>query len=77
MEMQKTVARLDQSVTTLTENFKKDSGLLNEISHKMFAAQVVVSIVGALLVGLGGVAVWFLNKIWDTILPLVQIIPPP
>lgn len=73
MEMQKTLGQLTQAITTLTEESKKRGEVLDRISHKVYAAQVVLWIAGGLLTALGGVAVFFLNRIWDTILPLVRM----
>jgi len=69
MEMQKSLGQLTQAVTTLTEESKKNSTKLDGISHKIYAAEVVVS----LLVLIGGGVFYLFWKIWDTIAPLIQI----
>lgn len=69
MEMQKSLGQLTQAVTTLTEESKKSSIKLDEISHKIYAAEVV----GGLLVLIGGGALWLIWKIWATIAPLIQL----
>jgi hypothetical protein len=68
MEMQKNLGQLTQAVTTLTEESKKTSAKLDDISHKIYAAEVV----GGLLVLIGGGALWLIWKIWVTIAPLIQ-----
>lgn len=81
MEMQKTLAQLSQAVKTLTEDVQKREKTVDGISHKIYAAQVVIWVVGGILTLLvtilGGATVFILDKIWDTILPLVQMKPPP
>jgi len=69
MEMQKVLGQLTQAVTTLTEESKKNSTKLDEISHKIYAAEVV----GGLLVLIGGGSLWLIWKIWGTIAPLIQL----
>lgn len=72
MEMQKTLGGLTQAVNTLTEESKKSRDKLDEISHNVFAAKKVMWVVGTILSFLAGSAIFILNKIWDTILPLLQ-----
>lgn len=69
LEMQKTLGQLTQAVITLTEESKKSSATLNKISHKIYAAEVV----GSLLVLISGGALWLIWKIWATIAPLIQL----
>ncbi len=77
MEMQKSIGQLTQAVTTLTEESKRRGETLDRISHKVYAAQVVVVIAGAILASLGGVVTFLLSKIWVAIIPLLQMKPHP
>jgi len=73
MEMQRTLGQLTQAVTTLTEESKKSSAKLDEISHKVYAAQVTIKVVGSVLGIIGGGALLLFWKIWATIAPLIQL----
>jgi hypothetical protein len=77
LEMQKTLGQLTQAVTTLTEESKKSSTKLDDISHKVYAAQVTVKVVGALLGAIGSAAIFLFYKIWADIAPLIQLKPHP
>lgn len=77
LEMQKNLGQLTQAVITLTEESKKNSTKLDEISHKVYAAQVTVKVVGALLGAIGSAAIVLFYKIWADIAPLIQIKPHP
>ncbi len=73
MEMQKALGQLTQAVTTLTEESKKSSTRLSEVSHKIYAAEVTIKVVGGLLSLIGGVGLLLFWKIWATIAPLIQL----
>ncbi len=73
MEMQKTLGQLTQAVTTLTEESKKSSTKLDQISHKIYAAEVV----GGLLVLIIGGALLLFSRIWVPVAPLIQLKPHP
>jgi len=77
MEIQKSIGQLEQAVTTLTEESKKRGDTLDLISHQVYAAKVVMWVIGIILTGLSGIAVFLLNKMWDAIIPLLQIKPHP
>jgi len=49
MEMQKTIGQLTQAVTTLTDQQKSQATKLDKISHQVYAALVVILLIGALL----------------------------
>jgi hypothetical protein len=72
-DIQNTLGRLEQSVSTLSGRFEKQETKLDSVSHKVYAA----SVIGGILLALSGVAVVFLSKIWDVIVPLLQIKPHP
>jgi|GEM_PF-3158633 hypothetical protein len=73
MEMQKTLGQLTQTVTTLTEESKKCGDIIDKISHKVYAAEKVVVVVGIILGTLGSAAIYFLVEIWKTVSPLIQL----
>ncbi|PIU52594.1 MAG: hypothetical protein COS90_10630 [Deltaproteobacteria bacterium CG07_land_8_20_14_0_80_60_11] len=77
MEMQKVLGQLTQAVITLTEESKKNSTKLDEISHKVYAAQVTIKIIGAILGVIGSAAIVLFYKIWADIAPLIQLKPHP
>ena len=77
MEMQKTLGQLTQSVTTLTEESKKRGDILDKISQKVYAAQVVIGIAVVVLGGVGSALIYLLIEIWKTISPLLQLKPHP
>lgn len=77
LEMQKNLGQLNQAITNLTEESKKNGVTLGEISHKVYAAKVVIWIAGIVLGGLGSAAVYILCEIWKSIYPLLQLRPHP
>lgn len=77
MEMQKVLGQLTQAVTTLTEESKKSSTKLDEISHKIYAAQVTIKVVGGILGVISSAALVLFYKIWAVIAPLIQLKPHP
>jgi hypothetical protein len=77
MEMKGTLGELTQAIKTLTEESRNNRTLLSEISHKIYAAEWIIRIVGGLLSLIGAVAVWLFWNIWSTISPLVQVKPHP
>jgi hypothetical protein len=77
IEIQKSIGQLTQAVTTLTEESRASRVKLDEISHKVYAAQVTIKVVGGLLVVIGGWAIYMFSKIWTTIAPLIQLRPHP
>ena len=48
-ELQKTVGQLTQAVTTLTEQQKGFSTKLDKISHQVYAALVILILIGAVI----------------------------
>jgi len=73
MEMQKAIGKLTQAVETLTEDSRKNGAKLDDISHKVYAAQVTIKIVGGILSIIGGVVLVFFWKIWAIIAPLIEL----
>jgi len=49
MELQKTVGQLTQAVNTLTDQQKEQAKKLDGISHKIYAAIVVLLVIGGIL----------------------------
>lgn len=62
MEVQKTIGRLEHAVETLTEESKKNRGILEDINKKIYAAKVLISV----LFG-SGILMFIINKFWDKI----------
>lgn len=58
MELQRSVGGLIQAVETMTARIDEQGKKLDSMSHRMYAAGVVILLV------LGGLG-WALNKIWD------------
>ena|SRR5205823_2188682 len=73
MEMQRTLGELKQSVSTLTSQIDKHDTKLDEVSRKVYAAEIVLIVVGAILTILSGVVVWFINHAWNALSPLIKI----
>ena len=65
MELQNTVGKLSQSVEMLTRQNKEHEKKLDRISHRIYAAVVVLSIVGAVLL-------WLLHAASDEIVTVVK-----
>jgi hypothetical protein len=64
MQMQQSIGELKADVKHLTSASDKHGGKLDRISHIVFAAGVVLTIVLAI----GG---FFMNKIWDGVFTLL------
>ena len=65
MELQRTVGELSQSVETLTRQSKEHDKKLDRISHRIYAAVAVLTILGAALL-------WLLNAVSDEIVAVVK-----
>src|SRR2546425_492681 len=65
MEMQKSVGQLIQAVTTLTETSKKHDEKIDKISHRVYAASVVIAIFTA-------IGAFLLNKIADAVIAALK-----
>lgn len=65
MELQKTVGELSQRVDTLTKQSERHDRILNQISHRIYAVVVVLTIIGAVLL-------WLLNAVSDEIVTVVK-----
>jgi hypothetical protein len=61
MEMQKSVGQLTQAVQTLTEESKQQRAKLDRISHIIYAAGAVITVVG-------GMIVFLVNKLADALI---------
>ena len=77
MEVQRTLGELNRAVTILTDKSEKHGDKLDKISHKVFAAQVVFYVIVGILTAASGIIVFFLNKFWGAIIPLLQAKPHP
>ena len=73
MEVQKTLGELTQAVKTLTEESKEQGRKVDKISHQVFAAKVIVSIIGGAILVFSGL----IGKLWDIVIPLLQTKPHP
>jgi hypothetical protein len=65
MQIQKTLGELTATVSLLKSASEKQSTKLDRISHIIFAAGVVLT----LLLSIGG---FFLNKIWDGVFAMMK-----
>ena len=65
MELQRTVGELSQSVETLARQSKEHDKKLDRISHRIYAAVAVLTILGAALL-------WLLNAVSDEIVAVVK-----
>jgi hypothetical protein len=61
MELQKSMGQLTQAVTTLTQQSKEQGDKLDSISHRVYAAAVVLTVLGA-------ITYFFLDRMWDRVL---------
>lgn len=65
MQIQQSIGELKATVSHLKESSDKQSAKLDSISHKIYAAGVVIALV---LAGVG----FLLNKMWDGIFILLK-----
>jgi len=70
MQMQKSIGELSSHISHLTAASEKHGEKIDRISHRMYAAGIVLTIV----LGIGG---FLLNKIWDGVFKLLQVTPYP
>lgn len=73
MEMQKTLGQVTQSVATFSDQIKKHDEKLDKISHKVYAAEVVLILVGGILSIVGSGLYFLLVKIWEVVSPLIKV----
>ncbi len=66
MRMQESMGRLGEAVTSLKETSKAHGEKLDSIGKDVHAAKVVISVVGGLLVLIGGVFAWLVNTYIST-----------
>ena len=66
MRMQESVGRLTEAVSSLKDQSKAHSDKLDSIGKDVHAAKVVVSVIGGLIVLLGGVCAWLINTYIST-----------
>jgi len=72
MEVQKSIGQLNANVTTLIEQSRDHSRKIEDACKDIHAAKKVLYALGAVFTALGGIGVFFLNKIWDAVLPLIK-----
>lgn len=61
MAIQATLGKLTEAVETLKAQSKEHGQKLERISHTMYAAGAVMTVVG-------GISIFILNKVWDAAL---------
>lgn len=66
MRMQESVGRLTEAVSSLKEQSKAHGDKLDNIGKDVHAAKVVVSVVGGLIVIVGGICAWLINTYIST-----------
>ena len=67
MELQKSTGQLKESIDQLRKAVEGHGDQLNTISHRLYAAAVVI----AVLIALGA---FFLDKMWDTLVELFKLV---
>jgi len=77
MEIQKNLGQLTQAVITLTEESKKSREVMEGVSKDIHAAKVSMKIIWGMLGIVGSIVIVLFWKIWDVILPLIQLKPHP
>lgn len=77
MEVQKTLGQLSQAVSTLTDESKNQSTTITGLSHKVSVVQGAVWVLVAIISVSGVFVGFFLNKIWNAAVLLLQIKPHP
>lgn len=70
MQIQKSIGELQSTVNHLKTSVDSHGSKIDSISHRVYAAGAVI----AVLLGIGG---WLLNKIWDKLISVVALPPPP
>ena len=66
MEMKQSIGELTQAVRTLNDTTKAHGDKLDKISHRLYAASAVIVV-------LTGIAVFVLDKIWDTLVAALKM----
>lgn len=75
-EMQLALGKLTQAIEHLTDQSKIHTSKLDQINHKISVAQGIL-IAGTVILTLIGSAITFLlTRLWDTVVPMLQIKPP-
>jgi hypothetical protein len=69
MELQKSTGQLTQAVQTLAEQSKDHGKKLDSISHRVYAAGAVLTVIGAILY-------FFLDRMFAQLLSAIARLPP-
>jgi hypothetical protein len=77
MEIQKSLGQLIQSVTTLTDENKDQNKTIKGLSHKISIAQGALWVLVGIISASGVFVGFFLNKIWNAAIILLQMKPNP
>jgi len=72
-EINRNIGSIQTSVQTLTNQGKDHSDKLSAISHKVYAAEVLIGVLAS-AAGVAGFLIWhLLSHIWNTLAPLVKV----
>ena len=81
LEMQRSLGKVEQAIASLSEQSKKHDEKLDSIGKTVHSGKILLIVAGALLSALisafGGIGLFFLNKLWNALIPLLQIKPHP
>lgn len=77
MEIQRNIGQLIQAVTTLTAESKDQNTTIKGLSHKISVAQGALWVLVGIISASGVFVGFFLNKIWNAAIVLLQMKPHP
>jgi hypothetical protein len=69
MKMQDTLGQLKEAVGSLKEHSNRHDDKLDQIGKDVHAAKVVTSVIGGLIIIMGGVLAWVVNTSLQYLIP--------
>ena len=77
IEIYRTLGKVDRAVEELTRQSTDQSKKIDDIGKTVHAGKVLLTAIGMVITAFGGIAVFFLGKIWNAIVPLLLNKPHP
>lgn len=75
IEIYRTLGRVEQAIENLSKQHSEQSKKIDDIGKTVHIGKGILIAASVILSALGGIAVFFLNKIWHALIPLLQTHP--
>ncbi len=77
IEIHRSLGRVERAIDELTKQSSEQANQLKDLDKTIHGGKVLLKVIAFLITLSAGVIGFFLNKIWDAIIPLLQIKPHP